>query len=105
MYPTYATFKLIESKSESSATRGCLIYWTVFGLFTLAEGFVDNVLSWVPLYPIARVGFQVWLFSHNFAGAATVYGLAVVPILSKVDALVVTLSEEIAIKAEKQSSK
>jgi receptor expression-enhancing protein 5/6 len=105
VYPTYATFKLVESKAESSAARACLIYWTVFGLFTLVEGFVDNVLSWVPLYPIARVGFQVWLFTHNFAGAATVYALAVVPILSKVDALLATVSEEIAVKSDKQSSK
>jgi receptor expression-enhancing protein 5/6 len=82
-----------------------LIYWTVFGLFTVVEGFIDNVLSWVPLYPIARVGFQVWLFAHNFAGAATVYGLAVVPIMSKVDGLVASISEEITVKGDKQSSK
>ena len=105
VYPTYATYKLVESKADASATRACLVYWTVFGLFTLVEGFVDNVLSWVPLYPIARVGFQVWLFTHNFAGAATVYGLAVVPILSKIDVLIATISEEVAVKGDKQSSK
>jgi len=72
-------------------------------LFSLAEDLIDNLLSWVPMYPIARVGFQAWLFTHNFAGAATVYSLAVVPVMSKIDDVIAFVSEEIAIKNEKAS--
>ena len=95
VYPTFATFKLIDSSADASVSRACLTYWTVFGLFTLCEGLVTNLLSWVPLYSIARVGFQVWLIAVNFAGAATVYNLAVVPVLIKVSAVVAQVSKEL----------
>jgi receptor expression-enhancing protein 5/6 len=103
VYPTYATFKLVESKADASVSRSCLVYWTVFGMFVLVEDVIDNLLSWVPMYPIARVGFQVWLFTHNFAGAATVYSLAVVPVMSKIDDVIAFVSEEISAKSEKPS--
>jgi receptor expression-enhancing protein 5/6 len=103
-YPTYATYKLIESKADSTAVKGCLTYWTVFGLLTLLEGPVDLFLSWVPLYSIARVGFQAWLFTHNFAGAIVVYQVAVVPVLSKMDILLDEVSKEFSVKAAPKTS-
>jgi hypothetical protein len=78
--------------------KGCLTYWTVFGVFVLCEGILDALLSWVPLYSIARVGFQVWLFTHNFAGAAVVYNAAVAPLFAKVDAVADIVSQEVRIK-------
>jgi hypothetical protein len=101
VYPTYATFKLIESKADSSVSRACLVYWAVFGLFVLVEDVIDNLLSWVPMYAIARVGFQAWLFTHNFAGAATVYSLAVVPVMTKIDDVIAFVGEEISVKNDK----
>jgi hypothetical protein len=80
-----------------------MAYWTVFGLFTLMEGVIDALLSWVPLYSIARVGFQAWLFAHNFAGSIVVYKVAVIPIMSTADALVAQVSKELA--AEKPAAK
>jgi hypothetical protein len=86
--------------------RSCMIYWVVFSLFTLSEALIDALMSWVPLYSIARVGLQVWLFTHNFAGAAVVYNAAVVPLLSKVDAFVELIEKELMVKpTEKHSSK
>ena len=94
-YPTFATYKLIESKADSAAVKGCMTYWAVFGVFTLAEGLIDTLLSWVPLYSIARVGFQAWLFTHNFAGAVVVYNAAVVPLFSKADVVVQQIGKEL----------
>jgi receptor expression-enhancing protein 1/2/3/4 len=103
VYPTFETYKLIESKGDSAAVSGCMTYWVVFGVFTLVEGFVDSFLSWVPLYSLARVAFQVWLFMSNFSGASTVYSLAIVPVLSKVDAVVAQINKEF-VRAEKTGS-
>lgn len=97
-FPTYKTYVLLESKAESTALKGCLTYWIVFGIFTLTEGVIDALLSWVPLYSIARVAFQVWLFTHNFAGALIVYTSAVAPLLAKVDGFIDLLAKEFASK-------
>jgi uncharacterized protein YqgC (DUF456 family) len=77
----------------------------VFGLFTLLEGVIDLFLSWVPLYSIARVGFQAWLFTHNFAGALVVYHAAVVPVFSKADLLIDQIARELTVKSSGSSSK
>ena len=82
-----------------------MMYWTVLGVFTLLEGVIDTALSWVPLYSIARVGFQAWLFTRNFSGASVVYNAVVVPIVSKVDVLVDQVVKEIATPPQKASSK
>ena len=103
-YPTFFTYRLVETKADSAAVRGCLTYWVVFGMFTLTEGIVDALLSWVPLYSIARVGFQVWLFTHNFAGAIVIYNSAVSPILSKVQGFVDTFAKEFTAKPFEKST-
>ena len=95
-YPTYATYKLIENKADATAVKGCLTYWAVFGMFTMLEGIIDTLLSWVPLYSIARVGFQAWLFTHNFAGSIVVYNVCVVPTLSKADVLIDQIQRELS---------
>lgn len=102
-YPTFATFKLIQSKADATAVKGCMSYWTVFGLFILVEGVIDALLSWVPLYSIARVGFQAWLFTHNFAGAIVVYNAAIIPVFSQVDTLISQISKELI--ADKATNK
>ena len=68
----------------------------MFGLFTLLEGVIDLFLSWVPLYSIARVGFQAWLFTHNFAGAVVVYHSVVVPVFSKADVVLDQITKELS---------
>ena len=102
-YPTFATYKLIENKADASSVKGCMAYWAVFGLFVLMEGVIDALLSWVPLYSIARVGFQAWLFAHNFAGSLVMYNAAIIPIFSKVDLLIAQVTRELS--ADKGSSK
>ena len=94
-YPTYATFKLLESNADAAACRSCLTYWTVLGVFVLMEGPIDMALSWIPLYSIARVFFQAWLFGRDFAGAAVVYRTAVVPLVSQVDHVVQIIAKEL----------
>lgn len=105
-YPTYTTYRLVESKADATAMRGCMVYWAVFGVFTLCEGIIDAFLSWVPLYSIARVGFQVWLYTQNFAGAHLVYNTAVVPLFNRVDAVIDVVASELVSKpGEKTNSK
>jgi hypothetical protein len=103
-YPTFCTYRLVENKADSAAVRGCMTYWVVFGLFTLTEGIIDALLSWVPLYSIARVGFQVWLFTHNFAGAMLVYTSLVTPALAKLDGIIDVLAKEFTLKPTEKSS-
>lgn len=38
-----------------------LMYWSIYGLLKLLDH-VDAILEWVPLFPIIKVGFIVWLW-------------------------------------------
>ncbi|KAH9656551.1 HVA22-like protein k [Citrus sinensis] len=58
--PVYSTFKAIESKDENEKQKW-LVYWAVYGSFSIAEMFADKILCWFPLYHHVKFAFLVWL--------------------------------------------
>ncbi len=48
IYPTYMSFKAIESKGTDD-DKLWLTYWVVFGFFNIIETFTDVILYWIPL--------------------------------------------------------
>ena len=54
LYPAYASIKAIESKEKDDDTKW-LIYWVVYGFFSIVESFSDLLLSWFPLYWLGKV--------------------------------------------------
>ncbi|KAJ7569799.1 hypothetical protein O6H91_01G094700 [Diphasiastrum complanatum] len=67
-FPVYATFKSIEQKDHADQEQW-LVYWTVYGCFSVAEIFSDKLLSWVPFYHHAKFIILVWLQIPNNYGA------------------------------------
>mmetsp|Transcript_9779 Transcript_9779/g.16462 ORF Transcript_9779/g.16462 Transcript_9779/m.16462 type:complete len:150 (+) Transcript_9779:36-485(+) len=49
LYPTYATFKAIES-TEKGDDAHWLTYWVVVAVFQLVESFTDLLVFWIPFY-------------------------------------------------------
>ena len=47
----------LESSKKEDDTRW-LTYWVVFALFSVTEFFSDILLSWFPLYWLAKVSLQ-----------------------------------------------
>ncbi|KNE55285.1 hypothetical protein AMAG_01195 [Allomyces macrogynus ATCC 38327] len=80
VYPTYASFKSIESKDKDDDTHW-LTYWVVFGLFNVLEFFTDILLYWMPMYFMVKTIFLVWLFLPQTRGAERMYQSAIRPFL------------------------
>ncbi|KAG4209182.1 hypothetical protein ERO13_A03G179700v2 [Gossypium hirsutum] len=80
--PVYSTFKAIESNDQNEQ-RKWLLYWTVYGSFSVAEAFSDKLLSWFPFYYYAKFAFLVWLQLPSANGAEHLYMSHLRPFLLK----------------------
>ncbi|KAF3683384.1 HVA22-like protein k [Capsicum annuum] len=58
--PVYSTFKAIEM-GDQNEQRKWLLYWAVYGSFSIVEAFTDKFLYWFPLYYHVKLAFLVWL--------------------------------------------
>ncbi|KAJ4716469.1 HVA22-like protein [Melia azedarach] len=70
--PVYSTFKAIENKDPNEQQKW-LLYWTVYGSFSIAEAFADKIISWFPLYYHVKFAFLVWLQLPSANGAKHLY--------------------------------
>ncbi|KAJ4789889.1 HVA22-like protein [Rhynchospora pubera] len=80
--PVYSTFKAIEKKDQIAQERW-LVYWAVYGTFSVAEIFSDKILSWVPFYYHAKLAFLIWLQLPPNYGAKELYARYLKKVLLK----------------------
>eukprot|EP00249_Psilotum_nudum_P026693 c3320_g1_i1 orf=102-791(+) len=59
-FPIYSTFKAIERRNPLDQDQW-LVYWAVYGCFSIAEIFSDKFVSWFPFYYHAKLAFLLWL--------------------------------------------
>nr|ADD38482.1 Receptor expression-enhancing protein 6 [Lepeophtheirus salmonis] len=71
LYPAYASFKAIESKSKEDDTQW-LMYWVIFSAFGLLEVFTDIILFWIPFYSFFKCAFLIYLMNN---GSTSLYRL------------------------------
>lgn len=81
-FPVYSTFKAIESKNKKEQDQW-LIYWAVYGSFSIVEVFPDKLLSWFPLYYHAKLAFLIWLQLPATCGSRHLYMKYLRPFLLK----------------------
>ncbi|ODM91316.1 Receptor expression-enhancing protein 5 [Orchesella cincta] len=83
LYPAYASIKAIETQGGEDDTQW-LMYWVVFAGFSIVEFFSDILLSWFPIYWLAKCVFLLWCFLP-FAGNGTnvIYNRVVRPLFQK----------------------
>ncbi|KAM0008620.1 hypothetical protein Hdeb2414_s0018g00518841 [Helianthus debilis subsp. tardiflorus] len=70
--PVYSTFKAIETKDPNEQQKW-LLYWAVYGSFSVVEVFADKFISWSPLYYHMKLAFLVWLQLPTTNGAKQLY--------------------------------
>ncbi|KAL8239437.1 hypothetical protein R6Q59_016004 [Mikania micrantha] len=70
--PVYSTFKAIETKNQNEQQKW-LLYWAVYGSFSVGEIFADKFISWFPLYYHMKLAFLVWLQLPTTNGAKQLY--------------------------------
>lgn len=59
LYPAYKSLVALESSNKDDDSKW-LTYWVVFAAFSVVEFFSDILLSWFPLYWLAKVVFLLW---------------------------------------------
>ncbi|CAL1568210.1 unnamed protein product [Knipowitschia caucasica] len=98
LYPAYISIKAIESVTKDDDTQW-LIYWVVYGVFSVAEFFADIFLSWFPFYYIGKSAFLVWCMAPSSSnGAALIYNRIIRPFFlkneAKIDDVVLNLRDK-----------
>lgn len=71
-YPAYRSFQAVETDDKADDTQW-LIYWTVYGFFSLVEFFSDTLLEWLPLYYLIKVAILLYLYLPQTNGALKIY--------------------------------
>lgn len=98
LYPTYASFKALES-GEGDEVMQWLRYWTTYSAISLAENVFYRMMVWLPFYHLLRILVVLWLFLPCSRGADRVYAWVVGPVLrrysSKIDAALTRSAEEV----------
>ncbi|KAL7584881.1 HVA22-like protein k [Lactuca sativa] len=80
--PVYSTFKAIEAKDPNEQHKW-LLYWAVYGSFSVGEIFADRFISWFPLYYHMKLAFLAWLQLPTTNGAKQLYMNHLRPLLSR----------------------
>jgi receptor expression-enhancing protein 5/6 len=78
VYPAYASFKAIESKTKVDDTHW-LTYWVVFSTFHITETFAGIFIQWLPYYYLLKTLALIWLYHPATRGAEQVYRTYLAP--------------------------
>merc|ERR1711998_329329 len=79
VYPSYASYKALGSNTPDASAQW-LTYWVVFSLFTVVEYVADWLISWIPMYYLAKLAFILWLQMPQTKGATLIYRTYVLPL-------------------------
>ncbi|KAF8061165.1 Reep5 [Scenedesmus sp. PABB004] len=83
--PGYQTFKALEKKGADDV-REWATYWVVLATFYCLQIFVDLVLSWLPFYYVAKLGFILALWHPSTQLAASLYAKVLSPLVATYEA-------------------
>ncbi|GIX71880.1 receptor expression-enhancing protein 5 [Caerostris darwini] len=80
LYPAYCSLFALQTPDKKDDNLW-LIYWVVFAVFNVFEILTDFVFSWLPFYPVLKLGFLMWCNApFNFNGAYYTYKIFLEPI-------------------------
>ncbi|KFH73386.1 hypothetical protein MVEG_00602 [Podila verticillata NRRL 6337] len=82
LYPAYASFKAINTRDNNRLTAW-LMYWSVMGLFSIAEFVLDTFIFWFPFYYEIKLLFVLWMILPQTQGSIYLYQVFVDPYLTQ----------------------
>uniref|UniRef100_A0A914ZLD0 Receptor expression-enhancing protein n=1 Tax=Parascaris univalens TaxID=6257 RepID=A0A914ZLD0_PARUN len=88
IYPAFATLQITESAARDEAIPW-LLYWTIFGAFSLTDFYAENIRSAFPIYWLCKALFLIYLFLPQTCGAQKFYEKVVMPTVGRVEFAVV----------------
>lgn len=80
IYPTYKSYKALKSEKKDDDTQW-LTYWVVYSFFIVVESFTDILMSWIPMYYIAKICFLLFCMSSTFQGSSIIFHKFIEPFL------------------------
>ncbi|KAF8368046.1 hypothetical protein PRIPAC_85875 [Pristionchus pacificus] len=84
VYPSYVSVKAIRTDEKTDDTKW-LIYWTVFGFFSLIDAFAKGIMHAFPIYFLFKALFLMYLFMPQTEGAEILYNNYVDPAVTLFD--------------------
>lgn len=85
IYPTYKSYKALKSENKKDDTQW-LTYWVVYSFFIVVESFTDVLMSWIPMYYLAKIGFLYFCMSPTFEGSTIIFKKFIEPFLDSTSA-------------------
>ena len=70
-YPAYKSLVALETSNKEEDSKW-LTYWVVLAAFLVGEFFSDILMSWFPLYWLAKVVFLLWCSADMPTNGSTV---------------------------------
>lgn len=71
VYPAYRSLVALETSNKDDDSKW-LTYWVVFAAFSVVEFFSDCLMSWFPLYWLAKVVFLLWCSMDSPVNGSTI---------------------------------
>lgn len=80
IYPAYKSLVALETSNKEDDSKW-LTYWVVFAAFSVVEFFSDILMSWFPLYWLAKVVFLLYCSADMpLNGSAIIYNRLIRPV-------------------------
>uniref|UniRef100_A0A7E4VSG8 Receptor expression-enhancing protein n=1 Tax=Panagrellus redivivus TaxID=6233 RepID=A0A7E4VSG8_PANRE len=86
-YPAHMSVKAVRTEGKDDDTQW-LIYWTVFAFFSLLDFFAEGIMSFFPIYWLAKALFLLYCALPQTRGAIKLYAKVVEPAMLKLDAVI-----------------
>lgn len=94
VYPTYKSYKALKSEKKDDDTQW-LTYWVVYSFFIVIEGFTDALMSWIPMYYIAKIVFLYFCMSPTFQGSSIIFHKFIEPFLDQTSKSIDEVEEDV----------
>ncbi|CAL2037651.1 unnamed protein product [Caenorhabditis brenneri] len=83
-YPAYVSVKAIRTEGTDDDTVW-LIYWTVFGAFSIIDFFAMGIMSYFPFYWVAKAAFLLYLYLPQTHGSYMIYHKIIDPLVAQME--------------------
>ena len=82
IYPSYLSLRALRTADQKDDTD-LLIYWVVYGFFSVIEFWSKSILGWIPFYFFFKTLFLVFIAVPQTGGAKFIYNKFIQPISEK----------------------
>ncbi|CAP37999.2 Protein CBG21224 [Caenorhabditis briggsae] len=83
-YPAYVSVKAIRTVGTDDDTVW-LMYWTVFGAFSIIDFFAMAIMSYFPIYWVAKAAFLLYLYLPQTHGSHVIYHSIIDPLVAHME--------------------